>query len=48
MKIVTHNGIFHCDEVLAVALLKVFLEEKIEATRVPHQTPLEELEGDLI
>jgi len=43
-KVVTHNGIFHADEVVAVALLKSFYtDETFEVTRVNHQTPAEEL-----
>jgi len=38
MKIATHNGIFHADEVTAIALLKVFTDEEIEVSRVAHQT----------
>ena len=36
MKIATHKGIFHTDEVTAIALLKVFTDEEIEVTRVSH------------
>jgi uncharacterized UPF0160 family protein len=42
-KIVTHNGIFHADEVSAIALLEIFTDEKYEIKRVPHNTPKEEL-----
>jgi len=37
-KIATHNGIFHADEVMAVALLKKFYDSSLEVTRLPHQT----------
>ena len=37
IKVATHNGIFHADEVTAIALLKVFLDEDVEVTRLPHQ-----------
>jgi len=43
IKITTHNGIFHSDEVTAIALLKVFLDEEIVVDRVNHQTPINEL-----
>ena len=35
--IATHNGVFHADEVSAVALLKIFNDDEIEVERVPHQ-----------
>lgn len=38
LTIATHNKMFHADEVTAVALLKIFLEEAIEVKRVDHQT----------
>jgi uncharacterized UPF0160 family protein len=37
MRVATHNGVFHSDEVFAVALLKLAGEE-VEVTRLPHQT----------
>ena len=43
MKIVTHSGLFHADEVSAVALLRAF-EFEVEVKRLPHQTPVEELD----
>lgn len=38
IEIVTHDGVFHADEVLAVSLIRAFNLEKIKVTRVPHQT----------
>ena len=38
LKIATHNGIFHADEVTAVALLKLFTDKKISVTRLKHNT----------
>jgi len=38
MKIVTHKGIFHADEVTAIALLKVFTDEDITVSRVDHDS----------
>ena len=38
MKIVTHKGIFHADEVTAIALLKVFTDEDIAVSRVDHDS----------
>jgi len=35
--VTTHNGIFHADEVTAIALLEVFVEQT-SVKRVPHQT----------
>jgi len=32
LKIATHNGIFHADEVTAVALLKLFTDNEITLT----------------
>ena len=44
IKIGTHYGVFHADEVSAVALLKVFFPSvKFEVTRLPHQSSEEEL-----
>lgn len=37
-KVYTHNGIFHADEVSAIAMLKVFGGMEIEVVRVGHQT----------
>jgi len=36
--IATHNGVFHADEITAIALLKVFTNDKYTLTRVPHNT----------
>jgi len=36
-KVYTHKGVFHADEVSAIALLKVFYNDKIDVERVPHQ-----------
>jgi len=36
LHIATHNGVFHADEVTAIALLKVFIESELQVTRVPH------------
>lgn len=38
LKIATHNGIFHADEVTAVALLKLFGDKDVKVTRVGHDT----------
>jgi len=38
MKIATHKGIFHADEVTAIALLKVFTDEDIAVSRVEHDS----------
>jgi len=38
IKVATHNGIFHADEVTATALLKRFYDDSLEVTRLPHQT----------
>ena len=35
-KIATHNGIFHADEVSAVALLKIFTDDNFTVERVQH------------
>jgi len=37
-QIATHNKIFHADEVTAIALLKIFTEDKIVVHRVDHDT----------
>lgn len=44
--IITHNSLFHADEVTAVALLKVFSPYEFTIERVPHQTP--DLEADFV
>jgi len=36
LKVATHNGIFHADEITAIALLKIFLDDDIKVTRVEH------------
>jgi len=36
--IVTHNGIFHADEVTAIALIEVFVDEEVTISRVPHNS----------
>jgi len=38
LKIATHNGIFHADEVTAVALLKLFTDDNISIQRIKHDT----------
>lgn len=38
LKIATHNGIFHADEVTAIALLKLFGDDEISVTRLKHET----------
>ena len=38
LKIATHNGIFHADEVTAIALLKLFKQEDIVVSRLEHGT----------
>jgi len=37
LHIATHNGIFHADEISAIALLEIFVDE-VDITRVPHNT----------
>jgi uncharacterized UPF0160 family protein len=37
-KIATHNKVFHADEVTAIALLRVFTDDKIKVSRVDHDT----------
>jgi uncharacterized UPF0160 family protein len=44
LKIATHAGVFHADEVVAISLIKHFINENIEVARLPHQTPEEEFE----
>jgi len=36
--IATHNGKFHADDVLAIALVKIFIDKEIITTRVKHAT----------
>jgi len=45
LNIVTHNGKFHADEVMATAIIISFVGDgrEYEVHRVDHQTPLEEL-----
>ena len=38
LKIATHNGIFHADEVTAIALLKLFTDKNISVQRLNHNT----------
>jgi len=38
MEIATHKGMFHADEVTAIALLKVFTDEDITVSRVKGDT----------
>jgi uncharacterized UPF0160 family protein len=38
LKIATHKGIFHADEVTAIALLKLFTDDEISVTRLKHDT----------
>lgn len=38
LKIATHNGIFHADEVTAIALLKLFGNDEVLVTRLKHET----------
>ncbi len=46
MKIVTHSGAFHTDEVFAVALLKKFVNGNIEVIRTRNNELLEEAKKD--
>jgi len=44
VNVVVHEGVFHADEVTAIALLRVFLNgTEIKVARLNHQTPIEEL-----
>jgi len=44
VEVATHFGMFHADEISAIALLKVFFSRtKFEVTRLPHQSSEEEL-----
>ena len=47
--VVTHQGVFHADEVSAVAMLKVFhpLAANILVTRIPHQGDVNEAAEEL-
>lgn len=38
LKIATHNGIFHADEVTAIALLKLFTDYELTIERLRHDT----------
>jgi len=38
LKIATHNGIFHADEVTAIVLLKLFEDDEASVTRLKHET----------
>ena len=38
LKIATHNGIFHADEVTAIALIKLFITDNYKIYRIPHDT----------
>lgn len=42
MKIVTHDGGFHTDEVFAIALIKKFIKSNLEITRTREEKILEE------
>lgn len=46
MKIVTHDGTFHTDEVFAIALLKKFVSGNIEVIRTRNTEILEEAKKD--
>jgi uncharacterized UPF0160 family protein len=35
-KIATHKGLFHADEITAIALLEIFTDEKYQIDRFPH------------
>lgn len=50
MKIVTHSGPFHCDDVFAVALVIKTLGEHLEVTRTRDEAVLEEAKqnGDIL
>jgi uncharacterized UPF0160 family protein len=37
-KIATHNKTFHCDEITAIALLKLFTDEEYTIHRLDHET----------
>lgn len=49
--IVTHNGRFHADEVVGVALLQLFIDRYIKLpivlVRIPHANSIKELESSL-
>jgi len=38
MIIATHNKLMHADEITAIALIKIFIDENITVKRVSHQT----------
>ena len=38
LKVVTHSGVFHADEVFALALIGLFVNHRLGITRVSHQT----------
>lgn len=46
MKIVTHDGTFHTDEVFAIALIKKFINSKVEIIRTRNENILEEAKED--
>lgn len=46
MKIITHDGTFHTDEVFAIALLKKFVKSNIEVIRTRDEKTLEEAKKD--
>ena len=46
MKIVTHDGTFHTDEVFAIALIKKFITSKIEVIRTRDEKILNEAKED--
>ena len=35
-RVATHNGVFHADEITAIVLLKLFTQDEIVVTRLPH------------
>lgn len=46
MKIVTHDGTFHTDEVFAIALIKKFITSKVEVVRTRDENILNEAKED--
>ena len=46
LKIVTHNGVFHADEIVAISLLGL-AGYQVDVERVNHQTDLDNLEFDM-
>jgi uncharacterized UPF0160 family protein len=47
MKVITHNGKFHADEVFAIAMLEIAFK-KIEVQRIPPQSNIDEIKADFV